>query len=127
MINYLPIRTSTAKQTTVMHLFARLILLFAFAASTIHAPAVAHENLSSQHDHHSVSAHDATSDHHSDEEPAQEGAGESLHHHHCPNALDTNDAGIALGALPDRTLLSRHPATVLTSFSQAPPTEPPAA
>lgn len=127
MINRLPASVATAKHQTVMQLLFRLVLAFAFAASTIHAPAVAHENPSSQLDHHSLSAHDAAADHHSDEEPANEGASDSLHHHHCPSALDTNNSSIALEALPDSILLPFHRANVLTSFSQAPPTEPPAA
>ena len=126
MINRLLITTAPVKRSIVMQFLARLMLVFAFFAGTIHAPAVAHDNPTSGHEHGSIS-HDASADHHSDDESSHEGAGDSLHHHHCPNALNANATDVALGAADGRMILSFRRTTVLTSFSQAPPTEPPAA
>lgn len=110
------------------HLLARLILAFAFVASTVHAPAIAHEEAASHHaDIGASAAHDVIADHHGDEAPVHDGAGDSLHHHHCPTALDARTNDIALGATSAKALLSLARANPLTSFSQAPPTEPPAA
>lgn len=115
-------------QRIVKHLFARLILVFAFVASTFHAPAVAHEEPGSHHAEYGVSvSHDAITDYHGDEAPSHEGAGDSLHHHHCPAALDARTADIALLATSVKVVLPFHRANPLTSFSQAPPTEPPSA
>ena len=128
MTNYLPKPGATTKRGLVKYLLARLILVFALVASTIHAPAVAHEEPASHHTEHGVSfGHDAMTDYHGDEKPSHEGAGDSLHHHHCPTALDARTTDIALVAASAKALLSFHRANPLTSFSQAPPTEPPSA
>ena len=110
------------------HFLARLILAVAFVASTFHAPVVAHEEPASHNTEHGVSVgHDVMTDYHDDEAPSHEGAGDSLHHHHCPTALDARTADIALLAASAKALLSFDRANPLTSFSQAPPTEPPSA
>jgi hypothetical protein len=128
MTNYLPKPGATTKRGSVKLFCARLILIFAFAASTFHAPAVAHEEPVSHHTEHGESAaHSAMADHHGDEAPSHEGASDSLHHHHCPTALDARSADIALLAASAKALLSFDRANPLTSFSQAPPTEPPSA
>ena len=128
MTNYLPKPGATTKRGLVKYLLARLILVFALVASTIHAPAVAHEEPASHHAEHGESAaHSAMADHHGDEAPSHEGASDSLHHHHCPTALDARTADIALLAASAKALLSLDRANPLTSFSQAPPTEPPSA
>ena len=128
MTNYLPKPGATTKRGLVKYLLARLILVFALVASTIHAPAVAHEEPASHHTEHGVSfGHDAMTDYHGDEAPSHEGAGESLHHHHCPTALDARTTDIALAATCAKALLPFHRANPLTSLSQAPPTEPPSA
>lgn len=125
MTNYLPKQTVPTKRGLVKLLLARLILVFAFVASTVHAPAVAHEEPAS---HHGTSAtHDAIADHHGEEAPAHEGTGDSVHHHHCPTALDARTSDIAFVVLDGKAQLSLARANPLTSFSQAPPTEPPAA
>ena len=127
MTNYLPKPGATTKRRLVKVLFARMILVFALVASTIHAPAVAHEEPASHHTERGVSfGHDAMSDYHGDEAPSHEGAGDSLHHH-CPTALDARTTDIALVAASTKALLTVHRANPLTSFSQAPPTEPPSA
>lgn len=128
MTNYLPKPGATTKRGLVKLFCARLILVFAFVASTFHAPAVAHEEPASHHAEHGESAaHSAMADHHGDEAPSHEGASDSLHHHHCPTALDARTADIALLAASAKALLSFDRANPLTSFSQAPPTEPPSA
>jgi hypothetical protein len=128
MTNHLTKLRGTTKQGLVKFLFARLVLVLALVASTIHAPAVAHEEPASHHTEHGVSVgHDAMADDHGDEAPSHEGAGDSLHHHHCPTALDARTADIALAATCAKALLPFHRANPLTSFSQAPPTEPPSA
>ena len=128
MTNYLPKLGGTTKRKVVKHLLARLILVVAFVASTFHAPVIAHEEPGSHHREHGASAaHGAMADDNGDEAPSHEGAGDSLHHHHCPTALDSRTTDIALVATSAKALLSFHRANPLTSFSQAPPTEPPSA
>lgn len=117
-----------AMRKSMLQIIARLILAFAFVASTAHAPAIAHEEPASHHaDHKAASVSDAILDHHGDAPSSPEGTGESVHHHHCPSALDTLATDVALGAMSGKALLPLQRAAVLTSFSQAPPTEPPSA
>lgn len=126
MTKYLPKQMAATKRRLVKHLFARLILAFAFAASTVHAPAIAHEEPASHHADFGASVvFEALADHHGDEAPSHDGSGESLHHHHCPTALDTRLPDIALCAKSAKSSLPFHRANPLTSFSLAPPTEPP--
>lgn len=119
---------AVAKRKSMMQFIARLILAFAFVASTAHTPAIAHEEPASHHaDHKDASASDAVMDHHGDAPSSPEGTGEGVHHHHCPSALDARATDVALGATSGKALLPLQRAAVLTSFSQAPPTEPPSA
>lgn len=128
MTNHLTKLRGTTKRKAVSHLLARLILVVAFVASTFHAPVIAHEEPGTHHTERGVSiSHDAMADDHGDEAPSHDGAGDSLHHHHCPTALDARTTDIALVAASTKALLSFHRANPLTSFSQAPPTEPPSA
>lgn len=128
MMKYLLKQAATTKRRLVKHLLARLILAFALVASTVHAPAMAHEEPASHHaDRSAVDLHDASADHHGDEGPSHDGTGEGLHHHHCPTALDTNTTDIALGVAAAKSSAPFHRPAPLTSFSQAPPTEPPSA
>lgn len=128
MTKCLPQIASTATCQFVTHLLIRLILAFAFVASTSHAPAIAHEEPASHHGNHgAASGLDTILDHHGDAPSSPEGTGDSVHHHHCPSALDTHGTDVALGAMSDKSLLALERSTVLTSFSQAPPTEPPSA
>ena len=128
MTNHLTKLRGTTKRKAVSHLLARLILVVAFVASTFHAPVIAHAEPGSHHSEHGVSSsHDAMADDHGDEAPSHDGAGDSLHHHHCPTALDARTADLALAATSAKALFSRYRANPLTSFSQAPPTEPPSA
>lgn len=117
-----------AKQKSMMQIISRLILAFAFVVSTAHTPAIAHDEPASHHaDHKAASAADAIMVHHGDTPSSPEGAGESVHHHHCPSALEGQATDVAIGATSGKALRPLQRATVLTSFSQAPPTEPPSA
>jgi hypothetical protein len=119
---------AVAKRKGMMQFIARLILAFAFVASTAHTPAIAHEEPASHHGNHgTASDHDAITENHGDAPSSHEGAGDSVHHHHCPSALDARANDIALGATSGKALLPLQRTAVLTSFSQAPPTEPPSA
>jgi hypothetical protein len=125
MTNYLLKKAVMTKRGLVKRLLARLILVFTFVASTVHSPAIAHEESASHHG--ASAAHDAMADHHGEAAPAHDSAGDSLHHHHCPTALDARTTDIAFVALDCKAQLSLARANPLTSFSQAPPTEPPSA
>lgn len=128
MTKYLLKKAATTKRRLVKHMLARLILALVLVTGTFHAPAIAHDDPASHHaDHGWAAAHDAIADHHGDESPSHDNSGDSLHHHHCPTALDIRATDIALGVASAKTVLSFHRASPLTSFSQAPPTEPPAA
>ena len=128
MTNHLTKLRGTTKRKAVSHLLARLILVVAFVASTFHAPVIAHEEPGTHHTERGVSiSHDAMADDHGDEAPSHDGAGDSLHHHHCPTALDARTANPSPAPTSAKALLSFHRANPLTSFSQAPPTEPPSA
>lgn len=117
-----------AKRSTVKQLIARLILVFAFLAGTIHTPALAHPEPSDHHAAHgSVSLLDALVDHHEAPASSPEGTSDNLHHHHCPAAVSASGAEIASAKIDGTQVLAVHRSAALTSFSQAPPTEPPSA
>ena len=119
---------AVAKRKSMMQFIARLILAIAFVASTAHTPAIAHEEPASYHaDHKAASVSETIIDNHGDTSLSHEGVGDSIHHHHCPHALDAREADIAFGGTSGKTVLSLHSFAALTSFSQAPPTEPPSA
>ncbi|WP_447761994.1 hypothetical protein [Sphingopyxis panaciterrae] len=50
-----------------------------------------------------------------------------IDHHHCSACTEMNGRGQAIDLLASGSLLFRGPATVLTSYATAPPTQPPAA
>lgn len=108
-------------------LFARLILVFALVAGTLHAPAMAHGESAHHHvDHGETSASDVLADENEAPESSRE-AGESVHHHHCPAAVPARTADMAHSLMAGGLLLPVDRTAALSSFSQAPPTEPPAA
>lgn len=117
-----------AKRLTVLRFVARLILAFAFLAGTIHAPAMAHAEPSDhQVAHGGFVFLDMLADHHEEPAPSSDGKSDNLHHHHCPAAVPARDAGVADARVGRDQVLTIHRAAALTSFSQAPPTEPPSA
>ena len=108
-------------------LFARLILVFALVAGTLHAPAMAHGESAHHHaDHGETSASDVLADESKSPESSRD-AGDSVHHHHCPAAVPARTADMAHSLMAGGLLLPVHRSAALSSFSQAPPTEPPAA
>ena len=109
-----------------MQMIIRLIIAFAFIASTMHTPVTAHvEPVSLHSDDFAASTHDMIMDHHDNAPSSPDGAGDSMHHHHCPTALDIPVTEAPFGGTSGKALLPSHRSTPLTSFSQAPPTEPP--
>ncbi|MEQ1494707.1 MAG: hypothetical protein ABL912_02955 [Novosphingobium sp.] len=109
-------------------LIARLILVVAFFAASVHAPAMAHpEPTDHKVVHGSISILDALVDHHEAPASSPESTGENLHHHHCPAAVSARSADVADARIDGEQVLAIHRAAALTSFSQAPPTEPPSA
>lgn len=117
-----------AKRSTVKQLIARLILVFAFLAGTIHAPAMAHPEPSDhQAAHGSALLLDALVDHHDAPPSSPDGTSDNLHHHHCPAAVAARNADIVDPRIDREQVLAIHRAAALTSFSQEPPTEPPSA
>jgi hypothetical protein len=128
MKNCLPKYPLAANASVVLHLLARMILAFAFIASTAHAPAIAHDNLTNHHvDHGGLAAHDAVTDLNGDSSPSHDGSGESLHHHHCPTALGAACGHGDTDVTVRKAVMPFHRASPLSSLSQAPPTEPPSA
>lgn len=128
MMKCLLINFAAAMRSNVLQLFARLILVFAFLAGTIHAPAIAHpEPDSHQSAHGAFSAHDVLTDHHEAPSSTPDDAGEGLHHHHCPAAVDSRTVDVAIGMVAAKAVLPFYRSAALSSFSQAPPTEPPSA
>ena len=110
-------------------LLARVILVFAIFAGTFHAPAMAHPQKSDQNvAHGALTAIDALSDLHDAPNSSSDGTGESLHHHHhCPAALSPQATTVDdLEPVSELALAVRQSAH-LSSFSQAPPTQPPSA
>lgn len=102
-----------------------MILIFAFVAGTLHAPAAAHTEVANHHaDHGSAAIHDELADDSGDPASSHDGAADSVHHH-CPTALNAPTSAISLGLMPGKALLPAHREAALTSFNQAPPTQPP--
>lgn len=105
-----------------------MILVFAFVAGASHAPASAHADSADHHvEHTQQSAHDALLDFHDEAAPEQDGAADTVHHHHCPTTLDGPLNSFALAAITGKALLPSYKPANLNSFSQAPPTQPPSA
>lgn len=120
-------KARAAKRSPVKHLLSRLILLCAFVAATVHVPAAAHaDDLSHHADHGSEAMLDGLADDLGDPAPVPESTTDGVHHH-CPTVLDAFTNAFELGPMLGNALLCAHREQNLTSFSQAPPTEPPAA
>lgn len=117
-----------AKQLIVKLVFARMILVFALITGAVHAPAAAHAEVASHHaDHGVASGHVELAADFGDPASSQDGTDESVQHHHCPTALGTSAHAFSLGPITRKALLPAHREANLTSFSQAPLTEPPSA
>lgn len=112
-----------------MKLFvARLILVFALVVGTMHAPIAAHTIETSQHvDHGDGAAYEDLADEPGNPASSNDGAAGSVHHHHCPTALDACASAFSFGPVTGKVLLPAHREPNLTSFGQAPPTQPPSA
>lgn len=109
-------------------LIARVILVLAFLAGSIHAPAIAHPEPSNhQAAHGNMLLLDVMVDHHDAPASTPDGNGENLHHHHCPAAVAARNADVAEAKVDGQQMLPMYRAAALTSFSQAPPTQPPSA
>lgn len=119
---------AVAKQPIVKLVLARMILVLALVAGAIHAPAAAHAEVAGHHADHGVAATHAerTADF-DDPASSQDGTEESVQHHHCPTALGAPGPAFSLDPITGKALLPAHREANLTSFSQAPPTEPPSA
>ncbi|MBX9643712.1 MAG: hypothetical protein K2W91_06385 [Novosphingobium sp.] len=108
-------------------LFSCLIVLFAFVAATVHVPAAAHaDGLSHHADHGAAAVLDGLADELGDPARAPESTTDGMHQH-CPTVLDAFTNTFELGPMLGNALLCAHRGISLISFSQAPPTEPPAA
>lgn len=117
-----------AKQPIVKFALARLLLVFAFVAGAIHAPAAAHTEAASHHaDHGIAAAHAELVAELGEPVSSQDGTDETVQHHHCPTALGAPAPAFSLGLTAGKALRPAHREANLTSFSQAPPTEPPSA
>jgi hypothetical protein len=111
----------------VKHLFARLILVLALVVGTFHAPAIAHSEPEHHHaEHGKTSAPDVLADDSGGPESSPD-TGDSVHHHHCPAAVAAKTASMTNALLAGSSLRPAHRTAALSSFSQAPPTEPPPA
>lgn len=117
-----------AKQPIVKLVLTRMILVFALVAGAIHAPATAHAEVAGHHaDHGVAAAHAELAADLGEPASSQDGTDETVQHHHCPTALGAPAHAFGLGPLMGKALLAAHREVSLTSFSQAPPTEPPSA
>lgn len=128
MTKWLLARVGAAKRLSVKQSLARLILVFVFLAGTLHAPAMAHPASSDHRAAHGdmidLGAH---ADHHDEPASSPDGATDNLHHHHCPAAVSAGAADVTEARVDGEQFLAIHRAAALSSFSQAPPTEPPSA
>lgn len=119
---------AVVKKPVVNLVIARMILVFALVAGAIHAPAAAHAEVASHHaDRGAAAAHAELVADFGDPASSQGGTDESVQHHHCPTALGAPAHALSLSPITGKALLPAHREANLTSFSQAPPTEPPSA
>ena len=127
-MNSLPTFPFLDKRLIVKSLFVRMILVLALAAGTLHASETAHADPVSDHaDHGCAAALDAAVDHHGESDSPDDGKSDSVHHHHYPSAMGARGCAFDDTLAAGKSLLHAHPQSSLTSFSQAPPTEPPSA
>lgn len=101
---------------------ARLFLAIVFVAGTTHAPATAHADPAAH-----ATAFEALLDRHEEPVSSHDRSGGGAHHHHCPVAADLRGPVIATLVLATAVALHPFPSRQLSSVSQAPPPEPPAA
>jgi hypothetical protein len=124
MMNDLPASVPAATPSRVTFWFARLILMLALVAGTLHAPAAAHVDASSHH------AQSEVVDHHAidiDDHNGSTSSGDTFHHHHCPAALGVAGVDLVSETVSGAALRPIGLIAAMTSRSQAPPTEPPSA
>jgi len=110
-----------------MKWLAFLFLGFALISGMAHAPAVAHTGMEHAHsDHGTVDILSLVEDN-GDQSGLPDVQGDNVHSHQCPAAIDARSTSLGLNLIAGKLLLPFPRAAILTSFSQAPPTEPPSA
>jgi hypothetical protein len=110
-----------------MRWMVSLFLGIALVAGMSHAPAMAHPDEAHAHSSGEIStAESASENHHEDSKPSP-GNAESNAHTHLPPALATVHDTLFGRTLAAKKQFLFAKTDVLTSFSQAPPTEPPSA
>ncbi len=104
-----------------------LVLGIALVAGMSHAPAMAHPEDSHAHSSGEISAAEAASEDHRRDNQSSPGNAESNTHSHLPPVLATVHDSLLGSAFASKKQFLFVKTDVLTSFSQAPPTQPPSA
>ncbi len=104
-----------------------LVLGLALVAGMSHAPAMAHPEDAHAHSSGEISAFEAASEDHLRDSQSSPGNAESNAHSHLPPVLATVHDSLFGSAFVSNKQFLFVKTDVLTSFSQAPPTEPPSA
>lgn len=104
-----------------------LVLGIALVAGMSHAPAMAHPEDAHAHSSGEISAAEAESEDHRRDNQSSPGNAESTAHSHLPPVLATVHDSLFGSAFASKKQFLFVKTDVLTSFSQAPPTEPPSA
>lgn len=110
-----------------MRWLVSLFLGIALVAGMSHAPAMAHPDEAHAHSSGEISTTVSALDNHHEDSQSTPGNAESNAHTHLLPALATAHDSLFESAFASRKQFLFVKTDVLTSFSQAPPTEPPSA
>lgn len=129
MIVRLPFHNIAATSRAMRGMLTSLMLVFAILVGNVIMPTIAHAQAAQVG--HSAEAldgheHDVSSDEDS-QKPDGEKPCHAIAHHHCSAALRAELPAIAMTPVSPRLKAIPLSLAKLASFSQAPPTEPPAA
>ena len=110
-----------------MQWLVNFVLGIALVAGMSHAPAMAHPDEDHAHASGEISMTESVSQNHQEDSQSSPGNAESNAHTHLPPVLATVHDSLFGSAFASKKQFLFVKTDVLTSFSQAPPTEPPSA
>lgn len=128
MIVRLPSHVAGVSCSSMQGKFTSFLLVFALLFGTVIMPTIAHAQATSvSHSEEFLELHkhesaDQETQQHDEEKPCH-----AVAHHHCSIALRADATSVGLISVQAQNSFSLSSSIAMTSLSQAPPTEPPAA
>lgn len=129
MIARLRRNKADANSTHMQGRITSLLLVFALLFGTVVLPTIAHAQAASashSEEYSEVHEHDGAADQNTQDEDGKKPC-HAVAHHHCSIALRVDPPAVHLMSARLQNSFKPGSSAVMSSFSQAPPTEPPAA